>query len=253
MPPSEDDWHDDPCQFIRQVVAYWTSKQQEPKGLDLLREAMEDVEVERVDIVTLNHDANIERSLHSWGRTFHEGFLTKGTDRVRNILSLLNATNPIRLLKLHGSSNWCTTIAPLEGTYWAGTSPHKSEATGLRVSADHGDDILVGSMTKLLNYNFGFAADSLLVLRGWLSQHRIMVMSGYGWRDLAVNTWLLDWLGEQDRRCVLLHEGPLDKIQTGLIESHRKGFQAAIESRALRHLSKWLQDAHWPEVRSRIE
>jgi hypothetical protein len=247
-----DAWHQNPSEFIRQVVIYWTSKPREPKGLYLLREAVADTALKQIDIVTLNHDCNIERSLKSWGFDFDQGLRPTNNRLLMDFTSLAKSTQRIRLLKLHGSADACVSIDPVACQCWPSTAEATAKQQALQLPLAIGHDLLIGTMSKLIAYNFA-AADAVLVLRLWLSQHRNIIISGYGWRDLAVNAWLLDWLDRKGNRCSLLHNQRLDTIMADLIDKHKRPFQESTESGALRHVDKWFQDSHWSEIESLIQ
>lgn len=92
--------------FIEWLVAQ-TLHTDEIKGLDLLVDLARSPDIDRLDIITLNHDTLVEQLLGEHDIPFVDGFGTADGDiRFFDEQLFDNPTSKVRILKPHGSVNW---------------------------------------------------------------------------------------------------------------------------------------------------
>lgn len=174
-------------------------------------------------VVTLNHDTYFE---DEFGPDLNVGFSKTGCfspDR-------LNEPSPHKLLKLHGSVNWSAadTITTLH-TSWRSEAP------------DSVPLMLSGTITKLEDYNYLAFPWLWAEFQNSLRNTRRLVVCGYGFKDLGVNSRLTDWMKHYpDSRILILHPDPgallneVEKSQLGGVQQFfcRGGRVAEIISAA---------------------
>ena len=99
--------------LIRGVVqAELDDEQCKVKGFDVIRQVIEDPEVRKTTIVTLNHDRLVERMLEGnnpdgWTCDYADGFgNTKGLAREYEAGKIFSCGESVRIIKPHGSVDW---------------------------------------------------------------------------------------------------------------------------------------------------
>jgi hypothetical protein len=167
-----------------------------------------DQSVKRVDVVTLNHDCMLERSLRAASIPFEDGF---GRPRMGSVARPTSAhfepwvgykwrRRRVRLTKLHGSIDWWR-LRPSSGD-WSeeivarvtGYPYALPDSTGTLWDAmDSHPQILVGTTNKILDYARPFHLQRYALLRRILRSCDGLVVGGYSFRDKAVNGLLIDW------------------------------------------------------------
>jgi len=103
--------------------------------------------------------------------------------------------------------------------------------------------ILIGSFNNLLDYRFGLAADLHAKFFDLLGQHSMIVMSGYSWNDIGINSWLSDWFDSSSgRRLVPLHHEPQDKKVIGVTGNFQLRCRRWVESGRIVSIQKWISE-----------
>lgn len=119
----------------------------------------------------------------------------------------------------------------------------------------HRDDIpriLTGSYNKIEAYGTDIIKEFMHAFHSELAEHTLIVMSGYGWGDYAINQRLCEWLGRtKSNRIVLLHE---QRPCSMLACSHviRYQWKRLICLHKLVVVRKWLKDTTWSKITERI-
>jgi hypothetical protein len=247
------------CDFIQCVVWKQLRPDVTPHGMDLIRDLAQQASagsnIKRLAICTLNHDVLVEKLLD--GVNYDDGFgePSKGgffePARFRTHAS-------IRLLKLHGSINWYRYQRRegehLSDHYIAKKSGWVRPPNGNGVTW-HSNDIpriLTGSYNKIEAYGTNIIKEFMHAFHSELADHKLIVMSGYGWGDYAINQRLCDWLGrDKSHRIVLLQEDrPCSVLEGGHVIRYQ--WNRLIRLRKLVVMRKWLQDTTWAEITERI-
>lgn len=196
------------------------------QGLQLVREVIEDPDIDRVTIATLNHDRLVERFLEgdnsqSWTHPYEDGFSNaQGEVRVYRPGQIFMSNTEVRIIKPHGSVDWF--LAEKENPkpqtkkrrkYVKHSDPTKKRKyqlsgtnrytytiigagpfflTGQGKQYQYGDDI-IGDMTHALTDSLS-NADTILV-------------SGFGWSDRVMSHHLINSLRwGKDKNMILLYE-----------------------------------------------
>jgi hypothetical protein len=248
------------CDFIRCVVWNLLSASKSIRGLDLIESLARAAAIQRLDIVTLNHDLVIERFLAEKQLPFVDGFTDPEGDVRYFDPARFESVSKVRLFKMHGSINWFRFRAT-EGDVLSdrmgivsGTKPdHAKDRNGrplLRV--DVIPQILAGTHLKATQYGFGIYAEMHFWFHRLLRQHRIIAMSGYGWGDRGINGRLMEWLhSPEDRSLVLMDQKMEDLVSFSRSPLwHRYG--PLVEAGRIIPIKKWMQDVSFDEVWGRL-
>ena len=190
----------------------------------------------------IKYEDGFGRSVHG-GRLFDPNRLRKSTKR-------------IRFLKLHGSINWFRWQRREGGhksdRFVFGSSYAPPKKDGVEWHSDDFPTILAGSYNKRAQYNRGIFKELMHAFHSELSEHKLVVMSGYGWGDSGINERLCDWLGrDRSHRIVLLSKDCPNRM---LAKSHviRIQWEDLIRHRQLVVMRKWLENTTWAEIKKRI-
>ncbi|MEJ0090507.1 MAG: SIR2 family protein [Limisphaerales bacterium] len=212
-----------------------------PKGLNCLNGLVESKKISNLDIATLNHDLLIEKTL---GENFSDGFVERDGNVRFYCTNWFEKPNRIRLIKLHGSVNWQRSLTDLR--YFIPLKDSFMEwqvASGERLASDPRPVVLIGSHNKLLNYRFGIFADLHFRFFQLLREHKTVVMSGYSWNDIGINSWLSEWFyWSSDNRLVLLHHKQLDEIIVGINSIFQHRFRELVNRGQIILIPKWFSE-----------
>lgn len=240
--------------LIQNVVWDCLSTDNTPTGLDLLIELQENVE--KFDIVTLNHDLIIERILDENNISYCNGFgVAEGEIRYFNPY-LYEEKNSIRLFKLHGSLNWYR--------FRSTENDITIDRYGMAIGKDHwhlknknGHFVnnlsytpvfLTGSYNKMLDYNFGIYRILHTRFDQVLERTSRIVMSGYGWNDRGINGRLFEWLQSSiENRIILLHENPESLKEKSKSALWRK-YDGLVNDRRLIPIRKWFSEVKFSDI-----
>lgn len=244
--------------FINCVVWELLSTQNPTQGFDLIGEIINNPTVESVDIATLNHDLLVENFLDTKKINFIDGFSKPDGDFCYFNPELLKSENTkTKLYKLHGSLQWyrlrdynkemnITTdfYAKVLRNHW-----HCKNAEGNII----GDTLesypifLTGSYNKLPSYTTGIFRHVHEKFINKLFQTNNVIMSGYGWNDRGINTYLFEWiLNSPDRRLILLHENPESIKQSKSAMWHR--YKDLLKWGRLIPIEKWMSDTKLEDI-----
>lgn len=171
----------------------------------------------RLDIFSLNHDLLIEEELKRTSTRFSDGFEDHNGD-----MRVFNAgweSRSVRLYKLHGSINWYRAELPDFRQY---VIPRKGDVDRLYTwdgkiinLLDHGQPMfLTGTTVKEQAYGTYLVGDMFCRFRKVLSEHRRLIVCGYGWLDREINLRLVQWLCDQaSNKMIILHHKPIEEIR----------------------------------------
>ena len=214
------------CYFITETVRLmlWEGKE-EAFNLSLITDAIDHLGSANVDVITLNHDLLLERTLAKSELPWTDGYENenlKHENRVEFLPEKFRDASWTRVLKIHGSVNWFYAGSnELGWKCWKIPNPWKIDPEN-QIGIDYEtSQFLTGSTTKALAYTKGtFGAIHCAACR-LLEESPIIVCSGYGWKDLPFNEMLRDWSKyHQEPRMWLLHSE--DRIKE--FEGNKKPF-----------------------------
>jgi len=235
LPPLGDDFDfQKPLRFVRGALAFLLRANGGTEKLEYLRvfrKMLEDKDVARSHIFTLNHDHVLEdyldRQSSGERKVYFDGLL--GPDGCFDRLDVgAYSTREERILlwKLHGSMNWFR---------WHEASGGPSRFVGRlnrSVSHDHvlhrnsqsepydpsveGPALLVGTLNKAAQYIWEPFLDLFLSFRDRLKQTDRLLVCGHSFGDQAILTTLTGWLGEDQGRQVLAIGPNPDSVKSNL-------------------------------------
>lgn len=211
-------------------------------------------DAERVDAATLNHDTVLEQALREHGVAYSDGFEREVAERSYAWTDTF--ASAVRVLKLHGSVNWYRYRIGGEQVVVRSDADdpfHLRDLDGemLEIPADVRGQFLAGTFNKILACPV--YADEHAHFRTALRDCDVLVVSGYGFADKAVNTHLTGYLYDTSvRPIVLIHANA-----RGLVEAARpaaaRALVAAEKRGRLVLIEKWIEDVAWHEVRERVQ
>jgi hypothetical protein len=200
------------CFFIESIVA----GELRPKGMagfDLIHELATASYIEQLNIVTLNHDTLVEQFLTEKRIDFVDGFGERDGDVRWYDDGVYDEDHAkVRILKLHGSVNWYSVSvngrsrpAIVLGTDVADITDDE----GRQLKPQFRRPSFLSGINKAVAYQRGIYADMHFRFHQLLRQCELMVMSGYGWGDKAINFRLDTWLNQsRSNTILLLHQCP---------------------------------------------
>jgi hypothetical protein len=200
------------CDLVQWNVYYGLSRAKIPVGMDVIADVAR--RVTTLDIFTLNHETLIEQCLREAGIDFADGFGDRKGD-VRIFASRWNGPI-VRVLKLHGSTNWFLFRFP-EWDQFASVEANsgyaRDEQGRLLDDLDPKPLFLTGTTVKEQSYGVSLIGDLFSKFRELLSAHDTLIFCGYGWGDKGINIRLSQWLrNKKENRLVILHDGPEEEI-----------------------------------------
>lgn len=241
------------CSFIESVVA----AELQPKsitGFDLIHELATASWIDQLNVVTLNHDTLVEQFLIDKKVDFVDGFGERDGDVRWYDDHAYDNQSKITILKLHGSVNWFS--FPVSGRSQAAIflgkdSEHISDGQATQLKPLLRRPSFLSGINKAVAYQRGIYADMHFRFQQQLRQSELMIMSGYGWGDSAINFRLETWLDQSRRNTiVLLHQNPDELIERSLVMA--TGYDAWVRCRQLVPVGKWLSDVSLSEVRKHL-
>jgi hypothetical protein len=100
-------------------------------------------------------------------------------------------------------------------------------------------------------YQRGIYADMHFRFHHLLRRCNLMVMSGYGWGDTAINFRLDTWLDQsRSNRIILLHQTPEELVERSLIMA--SGYDAWTGSEQLIPIRNWMCEVSLSDLQSHL-
>ena len=237
------------CDLIETVVAD-ALRQEYRAGFDLLLELATTPEIEQLNIVTLNHDTLAEQYLSAHGVDFVDGFgPADGDVRWSDDRLYDSATARVQLFKLHGSVDWYRFCGSARTAMVSGDCALTvKDSGGKRLTPLFRRPSFLSGINKVTWYQRGIYADIHYRFHQLLRSCGHIVMSGYGWGDMAINFQLDKWMDDCDRnRIILLHKTPEKLVNRSmLLES---GYDAWTRTGQLVCIRNWLSDTSMNDLR----
>lgn len=242
--------------YIHCVVEDMLSKA--PAGLGhvpCLVDACRSGELDNVDVFTLNHDTLLEQEFAAANIGFTDGFelKTESCD-YWDTTAFTCGSRKVRLGKLHGSVDWhvyrpdsSNRIRQMIGKAKGCDSWHTCDLSGnLQWPIVSESAMLIGSFNKILEYTGGVFADLFCTFRSSLRDTRHLVVSGYGFRDKAVNHSIIEWLhSSPDRKLLVAHEDHLTYKQSARI-AIRNVFDSSFPQ--ITGTGSWFQETSFTQM-----
>jgi hypothetical protein len=232
------------CTYIEAFVAK-TLQRKYVAGLDLIGELANAIDVEQLNIVTLNHDTLVEQFLSAKGMELVDGFGEHDGDvRWSDERVYEDERARTRLFKLHGSVNWY--LFQYEGrlrpAIFLGTDLTSArDGTGKPLRPEYLTPSFLTGINKADAYQRGIYTDIHFHFAKLLRQCDRILMSGYGWGDTAINFRLDAWLERsRDNKIVLLHKRSEELMSRSLVFA--SGYNGWINSGQLACVDRWLSD-----------
>jgi hypothetical protein len=198
------------CAFIECAVA---DALRAPRilGLDLILQLADAPFIEDLTIITLNHDCLVEDLFSQNNISLKDGFGASDGD-VRWYDDGNYDVHHIKatLLKLHGSINWYQFTPGSRRAIFNGVATaHIKDGKGNRLTPIFDRPSFLSGMSKAVQYYRGIYADVHFRFQKALRESDVIVMSGYGWGDVAITFQLEAWLDRNSsNRIVHLHKNP---------------------------------------------
>lgn len=245
---------DQACSFIESVVA----GELQPRvmaGFDLIHELATASWVEQLNIVTLNHDTLVEQFLMEKKIDFVDGFGERDGDvRCYNDGVYDSEHSKVRILKLHGSVNWYSFLVngrPRPAIFVGTDSAQIRDNEARELKLQFRRPSFLSGINKAVAYQRGIYADMHFRFNQLLRQCELMIMSGYGWGDSAINVRLDTWLDQsRSNTILLLHQTPEDLVERSLLMA--SGYDAWIQCRQLIPIRKWLSEVSLSDLASHL-
>lgn len=203
--------------YINNLIAYSLGPAKlKMDYLIFLQEILADERVANLNIFTLNHDLLLEKFFIEKKIKYHDGFVHE-EDKEFLVWrpAFQQRDKQVNLLKLHGSINWYKFKAENrkrhQGYYFAAFDPagfHLIDQAAFPVLGKT-PLILTGRYNKMLEYNRSIYVDLHYNFYQLLPLSDILLISGYGFNDKGINSWLVDWLySAREHRIILIHPEP---------------------------------------------
>jgi hypothetical protein len=244
------------CEFIRCVVHSGLVKIGEIRGLSLIEALARTDWIEKLDIVTVNHDLLVERLLGERGFGFADGFGKPAGDVRYFDSGTFYAESKIRLFKLHGSINWYRFRGepdnpfsdrygiPIHGDVW-----HCKDENGRKLdNIDAIPWILTGTNNKAAQYGFSIYAEMHFWFHKLLQEHGTIAMSGYGWSDRGINGRLMQWLLSPDKRRLFLMHERLDELTSYSKSSLWHRYEPLVSANRIIPIAKWMEHVSFDDL-----
>jgi hypothetical protein len=225
---------------------------QEPIHSPLLH-ACADSGVGFIDIITLNHDALLERSFKTANVGVEDGFgQAHDMDGVEQWNGYRMEQPPrIRLVKLHGSIDWWEISREARRRLVRGVGyPFRIRDRFEQYwdTPDQRPRILVGTTNKMLDYLQPFNLDRLAVFRRSLLRCHGLVVAGYGFGDKGVNTMLVEWCHTRNQRLAVIdpcmEQGPAKNARSAI----KRMWPRLTAAKRLLPIEEPFSSVEWPRV-----
>lgn len=218
-------------------------------GLDLVVELARDPGIERLDIITLNHDTLVEQLLRQNDIPFADGFgPADGDFRFFDDGAYDKESAKVRILKPHGSVDWYRVRGVSYPAVFCGSNLYDCRlASGVQKHIDIKTPAFLSDPGKILTYNRGIFSEIFYRMHQSFKQHSSLVMSGYGWGDTALNFRIINWLDYSDRNAMLLlHRNPDELIDRSM--QLAEVYRAYVDKGRINLSETWLSEANLADV-----
>ena len=222
-------------------------------GLNLIKEMANSTLIDKLDIVTLNHDIIVEKLLSNGDIEYCDGFGDQDGD-LRFFEDLFPERVRISLIKLHGSINWYRTgdtgiVRPAAIT--SNDITRCKDARGKLLISNQSIPSFLSGQSKVFQYNRGIFADMQYRFQQTLRRNNLIIMSGYGWGDVPINFHLQYWLDKNKyNRLVLLYEQP-DKLKEASKEMAEM-YDVYTRKGRIIPISQWLQNTSIEDLKDQL-
>jgi len=240
------------CSFIESVVA----DELRPKsivGLDLILKLATATYIEQLNIVTLNHDTLVEQFLAENKVKFIDGFgEVDGDVRWYDENVFDKSCTRVKILKLHGSVNWYSFLVNGKSRP---AIPFGTDVTNIRNG--QGEQLqpifrrpsFLSGINKAVAYQRGIYAETHFHFHQLLRQCKQIVMSGYGWGDIAINFRLDTWLDQnRNNNIILLDRTPETLVDRSLVMA--SGYDYWTRCGQLIPIPKWLSETSLSDLKN---
>ena len=242
------------CFFIESVVA----GELRPNGIvgfDLIFELATAPYVEQLNIVTLNHDTLVEQFLAENRVDIADGFGERDGDVRWYDESVYDKGHArVKILKLHGSVNWYSFLVngrPRPAIFLGADVIDIRDGKGAQLKPIFRRPSFLSGINKAVAYQRGIYADMHFRFHQLLRHCSLMVMSGYGWGDTAINFRLDTWLDQSRRNTIiLLHKSPEELVERALVMA--SGYDYWTRCGQLIPIQKWLCEASLHDLKSHL-
>lgn len=222
---------------------------------NLFKEISDDKDINKCDIITLNHDLVIEKYLNNNSINYSDGFSKKDTSGNRYWdLKTYNNNNKISLIKLHGSVNWREAY-PLNNSGYDRQLVIKDNYDYINHINDRNymlrpePEILIGTFNKMLKYSSGIYLDLLFIFHESLRCVSKIIVSGYSFGDKGINNILIGWMySSHKNKIYIVHPNEKELINRarGAIKNAWPEWK---DNNVLIMISKAIEEVIWDEVK----
>lgn len=180
------------------------------KGFDFFDRLERNNKIGDVIIFSLNHDLLIENYL---GEILDTPFEKYNNDSVLKIYKkgLFDKSKKFHLYKLHGSVNWFVFDkfpSSIRGNLFECNAPENQVEYYIEKMCPDGYPImpmiLTGAGIKEYYYQQAIYCDLIEKFRYKLNDVKVLLVSGYGWKDSGINNMIIDWLMRDNNRKVII-------------------------------------------------
>ena len=242
------------CSFIESVVA----GELQPKlitGLHLIHELATASSIEQLNIVTLNHDTLVEQFLIEKKIDFADGFGERDGDVRWYEDAFYDWADPkVRIFKLHGSVNWYSFLVngrSHPAIFLGLDSENIRDGQARQLKPQFRRPSFLSGINKAVAYQRGIYADMHFRFHEILRQCELMIMSGYGWGDSAINFRLETWLDQnRSNTIVLLHQALGQLVERSLVMA--SAYDAWVRCNQLVPVRKWLSEVSLNDIQGHL-
>jgi len=243
-------------QYVREITAEHLRRPlTTTEHLACLLDALNDDHIEEVNVITLNHDTGIEQAAEAAGVVLVDGFAP--TDEgVRIWQPEVFDTGQPKLLKPHGSVDWFAyrrgdSLDEVIAQQRIRQDRWRLTVGGVEHAAieDASALILVGSFNKILRYSSRIYFDIHYRLHEILTRSDVLVVSGYGFGDKAINSRIIHWVaGAPTRQLIVLHRDA-ERLRQYARGSIAFTWALWVDAGRLALRDAWLSESDWGTVR----
>ncbi len=219
------------------------------RGLDLLVELARSPRINRLDIVTLNHDTLVERLFIENAIPYVDGFgPVDGDFRFFDDRLYDDKDVKVSIFKPHGSVEWYRVLGMNYPAIFCGEDIQNCKlGNGDTKKIMIKTPAFLSGVNKVISYNRGIYSEIFYRVHQVFKQNQSVVMSGYGWGDTAINFRIMNWLDYTNENAImLLHQNPKELIDRSM--QLAEGYRALVAKGRLKLVEHWLSQAHFSDV-----